>query len=129
MTPVGVLAGAILIVDSANTITREVGRQFLNEPDTQGMFGDGAMNIAKFMGFERSTGLGIYNGIALAGNIYSVYGLMARPGTWRLFNYISTDFYRKIDTMSRGKLTMKIVGWGVKAKVVFDLITSDDSGK
>ncbi len=28
-----------------------------------------------------------------------------------------------------GKLTMKIVGWGVKAKVVFDLITSDDSGK
>ncbi|WP_336239659.1 DUF4225 domain-containing protein [Enterobacter chuandaensis] len=83
--PVGVLAGAILIVDSANTITREVGRQFLNEPDTQGMFGDGAMNISKFMGFERSTGLGIYNGIALAGNIYSVYGLMARPGTWRLF--------------------------------------------
>jgi hypothetical protein len=57
MTPVGVLAGAILIVDSANTITREVGRQFLNEPDTQGMFGDGAMNIAKFMGFERSTGV------------------------------------------------------------------------
>lgn len=129
MTPVGVLAGAILIVDSANTITREVGRQFLNEPDTQGMFGDGAMNIAEFMGFERSTGLAVYNGITLAGNIYSVYGLMARPGTWRLFNYISTDFYRKVDTMSRGKLTMKIVGWGVKAKVVFDLITSDDAGR
>ena len=31
--------------------------------------------------------------------------------------------------MSRGKLTMKIVGWGVKAKVVFDLITADDAGK
>lgn len=126
-TPIGVLAGAVLIVDSANTISREIGRQFLEEPETQGMFGDGAMQFAEFMGFERSTGLGVYNGVALAANIYSVYGLLNKPGTWRLFNYLSTDFYRKVDTMSRSKLTMKIIGWGVSAKVVFELLTNDDA--
>lgn len=29
--------------------------------------------------------------------------------------------------MSRPKLTMKIVGYGVKAKVIFDLLTTDNT--
>lgn len=31
----------------------------------------------------------------------------------------------KVDTMSRPKLTMKIVSYGVKAKVIFDLLSTD----
>lgn len=34
------------------------------------------------------------------------------------------DFYRKVDTMSWPKLTMKIVGDGLKAKVIFDLLST-----
>lgn len=49
---VGVFVGVILIVDLVNMIICEVGCQFLNEFDMQGMFGDGVMNIVKFMGFE-----------------------------------------------------------------------------
>lgn len=37
------------------------------------------------------------------------------------------DFYRKVDTMSRPKLTMKIVGYGLKAKVIFDLLSTEAS--
>lgn len=33
---------------------------------------------------------------------------------------------QKISTLSRQKLTMKIVGYGVKAKVIFDLMTITD---
>ncbi|WP_332637252.1 hypothetical protein [Enterobacter sp. 342] len=36
------------------------------------------------------------------------------------------DYYRKVSTLSRPKLTMKIVGYGVKAKVIFDLMTITD---
>ncbi|WP_206618325.1 hypothetical protein, partial [Enterobacter cloacae] len=35
-------------------------------------------------------------------------------------------FHRKVSTLSRPKLTMKIVGYGVKAKVIFDLMTITD---
>ncbi|SCC02751.1 Protein of unknown function [Kosakonia oryziphila] len=57
----------------------------------------------------------------------SIFGLFRRPGTWRLFRYLPTDYYRKVSTMSRSKLTMKIVGYGVKAKVIFDLMSVTDA--
>jgi len=37
------------------------------------------------------------------------------------------DYYREIDTISHPKLTMKIIGYGVKAKVIFDLLDVDSS--
>jgi hypothetical protein len=39
------------------------------------------------------------------------------------------DYFRKVDTMSRPKLTMKIVGWGVKAKVIFDLLSLNEQSR
>ena len=47
-----------------------------------------------------------------------------KPESWRLFRYLPLDFYRKVDGMNRAALTMKIVGWGVSAKVSFDLISN-----
>jgi len=37
-----------------------------------------------------------------------------------------SDYYRKVETMSRPKLTIKIVSYGVKAKVIFDLLATDN---
>ena len=70
------------------------------------------------------TPIGIIAEVTLAANAYNIFGLLRRPGTWRLFHYLPTDFYRKVETMKRPMLTMKIVGYGLKAKVVFDLMTS-----
>ncbi|WP_096149258.1 DUF4225 domain-containing protein, partial [Enterobacter hormaechei] len=66
MTPAGMLAGAVLVGDALNTVSREAARQLLNEPASEGILADGAMSVAEFMGFSRDVGLGIFNATALA---------------------------------------------------------------
>lgn len=127
MTPLGVLAGAVLVSDGVNGISKEVARYATDNKKSEGFIADAAMSTAEFMGFSRNNGLGVYKSISLAANAYSIFGLLRRPGTWRLFHYLPTDYYRKVSTMSNPKLTMKIVGYGVKAKVAFDLMTVNDS--
>ncbi|WP_312626366.1 DUF4225 domain-containing protein [Scandinavium sp.] len=126
MQPIGMLAGAILIVDGVNGISKEIN-SLLNgdRSNTEGYFADKSMELARFMGFKNESGLAVYNAISLASSIYSIAGLSRRPEAWRLFRYLPADFYRKVNTMSTPKLTMKIVGYGVKAKVIFDLINTD----
>lgn len=51
--------------------------------------------------------------------------LARRAGAWRLFRWLSLDYSRKVNTMSRPKLTMKIIGCGIKAKVIFDLLSTE----
>lgn len=81
------------------------------------------MSSAQFMGFSPNSGLAVYKSVSLVANAYTVFGLFRRPGTWRLFRYMPSDYFRKVNTMSRAKLTMHIVGYGVTAKVIFDLIS------
>ncbi|MDY1036884.1 DUF4225 domain-containing protein [Lelliottia sp. CFBP8978] len=126
MTPVGMLAGAILVTDGINELSKEIihsiyGRQ----SKTEGFVADGAMEAASFMGFKRETGLALNNTLTLSASIYSIFGIVRKPGTWRLFKWIPRDYYRKVDTMNRPKLTMKIVGYGLKAKVIFDLLSTE----
>lgn len=126
MPAIGVLAGAILVIDGANGITKEVDiLKNGNNSTSEGIFGDKAMQLAKFMGFKPESGLATYNSISLAASIFSIAGLSRKPEAWRLFRYLPGDYYRKINTMSPPKLTMKIAGYGVKAKVIFDLISTD----
>jgi hypothetical protein len=127
MTPVGVLLGATLVVDAANTVSREVNHQLLNKTDSQGFVADTAMSVAEFMGFRGNSGLAAYKTVSLAANAYSVFGLLRKPGAWRLFYFVRSDFYRKMDSMSRPKLTMKVIGYGINAKIVFDLLTIDNN--
>lgn len=85
------------------------------------------MNVAHFMGFRPEIGLAIYNAVTLSASVYSIFELARKPEAWRLFKWMPRDFYRKVDTMSRPKLTMKIVGYGLKAKVIFDLLSTEAS--
>lgn len=128
MTPLGMLAGAILVTDGINGLSKEIipgiyGKQY----KTEGIVADGTMEAAHFMGFKPETGLAIYNAVTLSASVYSIFGLARKPEAWRLFKWMPRDFYRKVDTMSRPKLTMKIVGYGLKAKVIFDLLSTDTS--
>ncbi|MDN6437811.1 MAG: DUF4225 domain-containing protein [Lactococcus sp.] len=124
--PLGVLAGAILVVDGFNGLSKEFSHQILHDSTAEGFAANAAMSTAEFMGFSSQSGLGVYKSISLVANAYSILGLIRKPGAWRLFRYMPVDYYRKISTLSRKKLTMKIVGYGVKAKVIFDLMTITD---
>lgn len=127
-TPLGILSGAILITDGINQISKEtINLSKISDSKSEGIIADQTMEIAKFMGFKPESGLAVYNSISLASSIYSIVGLSRRPEAWRLFRYLPGDFYRKVNTMSKPKLTMKIAGYGVKAKVIFDLISTDNN--
>ncbi|MDQ8581724.1 DUF4225 domain-containing protein [Klebsiella aerogenes] len=126
MTPIGMLAGAILVMDGINGLSKEIipgiyGKEF----KTQGFVADSAMEMAHFMGFKPETGLALYNTLTLSASVYSIFGLASKSEAWRLFRWMPRDFYRQVDTMSRPKLTMKIVGYGLKAKVIFDLFSTE----
>lgn len=121
--PLGVLAGAIIVVDGFNGLSKEFSHRVLDDSTSEGFAANAAMSVAEFMGFSSQRGLGVYKSISLMANAYSIFGLIRKPGTWRLFRYMPVDYYRKVSMLSRPKLTMKIVGYGVKAKVIFDLMT------
>ncbi|WP_420258212.1 DUF4225 domain-containing protein, partial [Enterobacter intestinihominis] len=109
-----------------NSISKEVARYATNNTTSEGLVANAAMSTAEFMGFSRENGLGVYKSISLAANAYTIFGLLRRPGTWRLFRYLPADYYRKVSTLSRPQLTMKIAGYGVKAKIIFDLLSVSD---
>lgn len=129
MTPIGMLAGAVLVTDGFNGVSQEIINNFspAGSAYSEGIFGDAAMEGAEFLGFKPETGLAFYNAVTLTASVYSVFGVARKAGAWRLFRSMPTDFFRKVDSMSRPKLTMNIVGYGLKAKVVFDLLTLDQS--
>lgn len=129
MTPVGMLAGAILFVDGVNGITKEATHfRYGDQSVSEGIFADGTMEVAKYMGFKPEAGLAFYNTVTLTAGIYSIFSLARKPQAWRLFRWLPRDYYRNVETMSRQKLTMKVVGYGLKAKVIFDLLTTENNG-
>ena len=58
MTPVGVVAGAVIVVNGLNTISREAAHNLLGDKQTEGIFADGSMEVAEFPGFSRNKGWG-----------------------------------------------------------------------
>lgn len=87
MTPLGVLAGAILVTDGTNSISKEVARYATNNTTSEGLVANAAMSTAEFMGFSRENGLGVYKSISLAAHAYTIFGLLRRL-VRRLFRYL-----------------------------------------
>lgn len=126
-TPIGVLAGAVLFVDGLNDISKEIDQlRHGGHSRSEGIVADGAMSAAKFMGFKPENGLALYQAATLGASGYSIFALAKKPGAWRLFRWMPHDYQRRVETMSRSQLAMKIVGSGVKAKVLFDMVSATD---
>lgn len=123
MTPLGVVAGAIVIVNGFNTISREFSRTFKGNMKTEGIFADGSMATAEFLGFSREQGLGAYRAVTLFSQVYGVYGLRLKPEAQRLWYWTRPDFFRKASTTPPSVMALKIGGWGIQAKVALDLLS------
>lgn len=129
MTPVGVVAGAVIVVNGFNTISREAAHNLLGDKQTEGIFADGSMEFAEFLGFSGQQGLGTYKAVTLFSEVYGAYGLRLKPEAQRLWYWTRPDFFRKASGTPRPAMALKIAGWGVKAKVALDLLTIEPSGK
>lgn len=73
MNPVGALAGAILVMDGANAISKEINRTLQHQPNSEGMLADGVMDIAQFMGFKRESALGVFNSVSGSKRLYGIW--------------------------------------------------------
>lgn len=60
-----VVAGAVIVVNGFNTISRKAAHSLLGDKQTEGIFADGSMEIAEFLGFSRQQGLGTYKAVTL----------------------------------------------------------------
>ena len=128
MTLVGVVAGAVIVVNGLNTISREVAHSLLGDKQTEGIFADGSMENAQFLGFSRQQGLGS-KVVRLFSEVYGSYGLRLKPEAQRLWYWTRPDFFRKVSGTPRPVMALKIAGWGVKANVALDLLSIDPAGK
>ena len=119
----------MIVVNGLNTISREAAHNLLGDKQTEGIFADGSMEIAEFLGFSRQQGLGTYKAVTLFSEVYGAYGLRLKPEAQRLWYWTRPDFFRKVSGTPRPAMALKIAGWGVKAKVALDLLTIEPSGK
>lgn len=129
MNPIGVVAGAVIVLNGVNTISREVARTFLDDKESEGMFADGSMEMAQFLGFSRQPGLGAYKTVTLLSEVYGAYGLRLKPEAQRLWYWTKPDFFRKVSSTPRPMMAIKIAGWGIKANVAIDLLSIEPAGK
>lgn len=123
LSPVGVVAGGILVVNGINGIDKEIERLFTDNKTTEGFLADAYMGGAQAMGFERCTGLAVYNSVDLAANAFSVYGLIKKKESWRLFYSLREDFYRNYDSMTQTKKLQKNLSLGLKGKGILDIMS------
>lgn len=69
MNQLGMLAGAMLVIDGVNGISKEINNTFLGNQNSQGAIADGTMSAAEFMGFKNEAGLAVYKSANLAANV------------------------------------------------------------
>lgn len=122
--PVGMVAGAVLVIDGFNTISKEIVSSISGDKKYEGMVADEFISMAKFLGFSPKVGLATYKTISLAANTFNVFGLLKKKGTFSLFRHVPRDFYRNADKMSSSMLTIKVVGFGLEAKAIIGVISA-----
>ncbi|KHS89860.1 DUF4225 domain-containing protein [Pectobacterium brasiliense] len=90
-----------------------------------GFMKSGYIRTAEFLGFDKKSGLLAYHSVDLVTSFYGIVKLTLKPDAWRLFRYIPSDYYRKINTMSRASLMLKMAGAGNKIRIMSDIYKDD----
>ena len=71
-------------------------------------------DVADFLGFDQRLGLLAYQVVDLTTSYYGIFKLSLKPEAWRLYKYLPTDYYRKVQMMSKPALALKGAGAAVK---------------
>ncbi|AVF35359.1 hypothetical protein BV494_10615 [Rahnella sikkimica] len=117
LDPIGVLAGALIISTGVNTI-EENWLEIMGHKNPVGHVREGFMQTAEFMGFEKKTGDVAFQTVDVISSLYALGALGLKPESRRLFYYIPLDFQRKINTMSKTALALKVISTGNKIRVI-----------
>lgn len=116
---IGKFMGAYISLDGASS-SIESFMHLIGKNERIGFMKSGYIYSAEFFGFSKKTGLLTYYSADLATSLYGVVKLTLKPDVWRLFRFIPNDYYRKINTMSRGALMLEVISAGNKIRVIHD---------
>ncbi|WP_250116836.1 DUF4225 domain-containing protein [Pectobacterium quasiaquaticum] len=114
----GILAGATTyigrfmgahIVFTGTSSSIESFFHLIGNDNEIGFMKSGYIRTAEFLGFDKKSGLLAYHSVDLVTSFYGIVNLTLKPDAWRLFRYIPRDYCRKINTMSRASLMLKII--------------------
>nr|WP_257788823.1 DUF4225 domain-containing protein [Pantoea alhagi] len=110
---IGIVAGSSLIVNGAGSAIEGIDK-LRGVPDPSNPVREAYEDTAEFFGFDQRLGLLAYQVVDLTTSYYRVLKLSLKPEAWRLFKYLPTDYYRKVQVMSKPALALK--GAGAAAK-------------
>lgn len=109
----GIVAGSTLIINGAGSGIESIGKlRGSHNPSNpvKDVYGE----TADFLGFDKRLGLLAYQVVDLTTSYYGIFKLTLKPEAWRLYKYIPTDYYRKVQIMSKPALALKGAGAAVK---------------
>lgn len=109
----GIVAGSTLIINGVGSGIESIGKlRGVSHPSNpvRNAYGD----VADFLGFDQRLGLLAYQVVDLTTSYYGIFKLSLKPEAWRLYKYLPTDYYRKVQIMSKPALALKGVGAAVK---------------
>jgi hypothetical protein len=106
---VGVVAGGSLVFNGFGSLTENI-QKIAGSTNPSNFARDTYEDVAEFMGFDKRLGLLAYQAVDFTTSYYGVLKLTLKPEAWRLFNYLPSDYYRKVQTMSKPALALKGAG-------------------
>lgn len=121
----GVIAGATLIFHGTSNLLENIDK-LTGVPNPRNIAQDAYMGAAEFLGFERKTGMLVYQGMNLATSLYGLFRPILKPDSRRLFDWLSTDYYSKISTMTRSALLLEVGKSGHKLYTMGKTYNTDE---
>lgn len=110
---IGVVAGSALMINGVGSGIEGISklREVQNPANP---VRDAYEDVAEFLGFDQRLGLLAYQVVDLTTSYYGIFKLTLKPEAWRLFKYLPTDHYRKVQVMSKPALAINGAGAAVK---------------
>lgn len=109
----GVVAGSTLVMNGVGSGIESIGR-LSGVAHPSNPIRDKYEDVADFFGFDKRLGLLAYQVVDLTTSYYGIFKLTLKPEAWRLYKYLPTDYYRKVQVMSKPALAFKGAGAAYK---------------
>ncbi|TNH42741.1 DUF4225 domain-containing protein [Photorhabdus luminescens] len=118
--------GVPLLVQGGNNVY-ENGYYLLLRKEASGPVRNVYRDAAKTLGYSEADGDKIYGYVDLGLSGYAMARSVVRPGTFRLFRYIKTDYIRGWQEMGKVPLIAELIGDGVTGFSIYSI--SKDEGE
>lgn len=107
------VVGAPLMIHGANNVYENGRNLITGRSDTKGPVRLAYQAIAERLGGKESEGNIVYGAVDLALSGYGLFRPVLKPGAWRLFRYVRTDYVKAYTQTGKTTLLVEMLGNGL----------------